>query len=406
MVIGSRRVDVSRFDAPRFDSQSYALHVIAAGVLLAILYFGRVVFITAIVAVIIALILEPFVGLLVRVHLPRSIATFLVSTVAVLAMYFGGLAAWNQFAGLAGDVPAFRDHLSAFITGVSEKIQNAEDSARRFVIPDKKTQAPPPPAPLPLLKRNRREAGPAPALTATPFAAGTIQEVRIHDDRSPFTEFVYTRLSTLYEFILMVSFVPFLVYFMLSWRDHLYRSFLRFFEGDDRHAAARSVEVVAAIARAFVVGNFLIGVLLAAISWAAFALIHLPYPFLVAVFSGFLSLVPYVGMPLALAPPVVAALAGGDPGSAILFALPIVLSLHLIAMNVLYPKLVGARVHLNPLMVTVSLMFWGFLWDAPGLVLAIPITAGIKAVCDNVPRAPAVWPLPWRLTRAGEVSPP
>jgi predicted PurR-regulated permease PerM len=29
-------------------------------------------------------------------------------------------------------------------------------------------------------------------------------------------------------------------------------------------------------------------------------------------------------------------------------------------------------------------MLWGFLWDAPGLLLAIPITAGLKAVCDNV----------------------
>jgi predicted PurR-regulated permease PerM len=138
------------------------------------------------------------------------------------------------------------------------------------------------------------------------------------------------------------------------------------------------------MARAFVVGNFLIGVLLAAVSWAAFALIHLPYPFLVAVLSGFLSLVPYVGMPLALAPPILAAVAGGDPSSVVFFSVVIVLTLHLIAMNVLYPKLVGARVHLNPLVVTFSLMFWGFLWDAPGLILAIPITAALKAVCDNV----------------------
>ena len=58
--------------------------------------------------------------------------------------------------------------------------------------------------------------------------------------------------------------------------------------------------------------------------------------------------------------------------------------LHLIALNVLYPKIVGSRVHLNPLVVTFSLMLWGFLWDAPGLLLAIPLTAGIKAVCDNV----------------------
>jgi predicted PurR-regulated permease PerM len=41
-------------------------------------------------------------------------------------------------------------------------------------------------------------------------------------------------------------------------------------------------------------------------------------------------------------------------------------------------------VHLNPLAVTFSLMIWGFLWDAPGLLLAIPMTAAFKAVCDNV----------------------
>jgi predicted PurR-regulated permease PerM len=57
---------------------------------------------------------------------------------------------------------------------------------------------------------------------------------------------------------------------------------------------------------------------------------------------------------------------------------------HLLALNLLYPKFVGSRVHLNPLAVTFSLMIWGFLWDAPGLLLAIPMTAAFKAVCDNV----------------------
>ena len=54
------------------------------------------------------------------------------------------------------------------------------------------------------------------------------------------------------------------------------------------------------------------------------------------------------------------------------------------ALNLLYPKIVGARVHLNPLSVTVALMFWGLVWGGIGLVLAVPIVAGVKAVCDNV----------------------
>jgi predicted PurR-regulated permease PerM len=58
--------------------------------------------------------------------------------------------------------------------------------------------------------------------------------------------------------------------------------------------------------------------------------------------------------------------------------------LHLTALNVLDPKVVGKRVHLNPLVVTIALMFWSALWGGVGLLLAIPITAGIKAICDNV----------------------
>jgi len=182
----------------------------------------------------------------------------------------------------------------------------------------------------------------------------------------------------------MASFVPFLVYFMLSWRDHIHRSFLQFFEGEDRTAAARSLQGIGDMVRGFVVGNFVLGILLAVMSSLAFMAIRLPYPLLAGPVSGFLSLVPYVGLPLALLPPAIVAIAGGSPLASFLIIIFVIAMLHLIAMNLLYPKIVGSRVHLNPLAVTFALMLWGFLWDAAGLLLAIPLTAGIKAVCDNV----------------------
>lgn len=369
----------------------YALPVIAAGVVIAILFWARVVFITTIISVIFALILEPFVGILIRLRFPRPLATLMVGLIAALGLYFGGLAAYNQLSGLASDFPAFKENLTGFITGVADRVQNLENTTSRLLIPARKVEPIPAPQPPARARKNRKEqASPRIAVeiqagAPTPGGApAPIPEVRIHEDHNPITDYIYSRLGTVYEFLLMASFVPFLVYFMLSWRDHIYRSFLRFFDGPDRMAAARSLEGVAGMARAFVVGNFLIGLFLAALSWSAFAMLHIPYPFLAGLLSGFLSLVPYVGMPVAVLPPILSALAGGQHGSVILIALLIVLVLHLTAMNVLYPKIVGARVHLNPLVVTFSLMFWGFLWSAAGLLLAIPITAGIKAVCDNV----------------------
>ena len=192
------------------------------------------------------------------------------------------------------------------------------------------------------------------------------------------------RLGSFYQILLMASFVPFLVYFMLSWRDHINRSFLQFFHGEARLVASRSLQGVADMARAFVVGNFLLGILLAVLSSVAFWFMKLPYPLLLGPLSGFLSLVPYVGLPLAIIPPLFVALTALEGLPAFLLLILTVAILHLLALTLLYPKLVGSRVHLNPLVVTFSLMMWGFLWDVAGLVLAIPLTAGIKAVCDNV----------------------
>jgi predicted PurR-regulated permease PerM len=57
---------------------------------------------------------------------------------------------------------------------------------------------------------------------------------------------------------------------------------------------------------------------------------------------------------------------------------------HMIGVNVLMPAIVGRRVHLSALAVTIALLFWGWLWGAIGLILAIPITATIKVICDHV----------------------
>jgi predicted PurR-regulated permease PerM len=136
--------------------------------------------------------------------------------------------------------------------------------------------------------------------------------------------------------------------------------------------------------RAFVVGNFVLGFLLAVASSIGFWLIGLPYPLLIGPLSGILSLVPYIGLPLALIPPLFVGLAAYTNLSGYLLVTVVVSVLHLLALNLLYPKVVGSRVHLNPLVVTFALMLWGFMWDAAGLLLAIPMTAAIKAVCDNV----------------------
>ena len=61
-----------------------------------------------------------------------------------------------------------------------------------------------------------------------------------------------------------------------------------------------------------------------------------------------------------------------------------VLFLHLVAINLLVPKWIGQRVQVNPLAATLSLLLWGVLWGGIGLLLAVPIAAALKIVCDHI----------------------
>jgi predicted PurR-regulated permease PerM len=171
---------------------------------------------------------------------------------------------------------------------------------------------------------------------------------------------------------------------MLSWRDHIGKSVLRLFQGQDRYAVGRSWSGIGHSTRAYVLGNFFLWICLSAASALAFFFLGVPYWILIAPLSAFLSLVPYVGLPLSILPPVLAALAVPNRFKIVLTIAIITAALHLVAMNFFYAKVIGRQVRLNPLVVTISLMFWGIVWGAVGLILAVPITAAIKAVCDNV----------------------
>jgi predicted PurR-regulated permease PerM len=362
-----------------------ATGILAFAAIIALLYFGRVFFITLLIAVITAFLLDPVVRIFMKLRLPRGVASFVVCSIALLVVYLLGLGLYTEALAMVDDLPAYSERVSAVVEQVATRVDHFEKSAYEALVPKRYRETPPPDntqtnaAPAARAKKKRGATTP-PAQPQPP----AVQDVRIVRDPPPIYSYVYNYVSSFYNVALMASFVPFLVYFMLSWRDHLRRSFLYLFSAADRPIAGKTWEGVAEIARAYVLGNFLLGVFIGILSAVFFVVMRLPYAFVIGPISGFLSLVPYVGVPLAIIPPIIAALAiYTQPTVYIIIALVVTL-LHLIALNLLYPKMVGSRVHLNPLAVTVALMFWGTLWGGIGLLLAIPITAGIKAVCDNV----------------------
>ena len=360
-----------------------ATSLIALAASIALLYFGRDFFVTLLISALVAFILDPVVVLIMKLKVPRPAATALVIAVAIAAAYIICAAAWSSISNLGEDLPAYTSRLGELWNNTNDRLDEFEQKSINMLVPTRLRPPQDQAQQSPQQSRSRRRHG-VPAATAQPPTPPAIQEVRIHSDPKPFLTTVYGYLSGYFHVLIMASFVPFLVYFMLSWRDRLGRSVMRLFEGDRRYVAAKAWTGIGDSTRAYVLGNFFLWMFLSSLSAITFFFLGVPYWELMGPLSAFFSLIPYVGLPFSVIPPLLALLVGPLELKVAVTVVLITAALHVVAMNFLYAKVIGSRVRLNPLVVTIALMFWGVLWGAVGLVLAVPITAGIKAVCDNI----------------------
>lgn len=355
--------------------------LIAVAALIALLYFGRDFFVTLIISAVFAFILDPVVVLVTKLRVPRAAATAIVIALAIVAVYLLGALAWSQVSTIKQDLPTYSSRVGEVVDSVNTEVDNVEKKTLDLILPKNLLQQQQQIQQKPQQAQRARTRRAGSVVAAQP---SVIQEVRIHTEARPVIGTVYGYFASYLQALVMASFVPFLVYFMLSWRDHISRRFLLLFPGENRYIVGKSWSHIGDSTRAFVLGNFLLWIFLSSVSAITFFFLGLPYWPLIGLLSAFFSLIPYVGLALSLVPPVLAAVAIPNKFKIVITAILITAALHVISMNFLYAKLIGRRVRLNPLVVTIAMMFWGLLWGAVGLILAIPITAAFKAVCDNV----------------------
>ena len=241
--------------------------LIAAASLIALLYYGRDFFVTLIISAIFAFILDPAVMLVMKLRLPRAAATGIVIGVAIVVVYILGAMAWSQIATLKEELPTYGSRVTEVVDAVNTRIDDVEKKTLDTVLPKRllQQQQSIEQKPLEAQRARRKKTGSSP-LTSPP----AIQEVRIHTDPRPALGTIYGFVSGYVHVLVMASFVPFLVYFMLSWRDHINRRFLMLFPGENRYLVGKSWSYIGESTRAFVLGNFLLWVFLSSVSAVSF----------------------------------------------------------------------------------------------------------------------------------------
>lgn len=347
---------------PDLDLIRAGATIIAILGLLAMLHFAASVFITLFSAMLLAFALEPLVHLLcARTPLRRHHASGIVVFLFVALLYGLFYATYLRAGNFLAEIPAIADKIRAAPL-VENLASKAEELDRLFS------------------DASRRIAPPA----ASPAPPKTGPQVMVREKES-LTGSLLQGLGSLSGVLFALSFIPFLVYFILADREPLTRRTRELFPEEHRAMVGEILIDIERMMRKFLLGNAVIALVLSAATVLVFLLIGLPYPVVLGILSGTLSIVPYLGLPLALVPGVVVGLVTFESGAPFLILIAAVTLFHLMAINYLPPKLVGGGVRLNATASTVALLFFGWLWGGMGLVLGIPILAVLKCIFDNVP---------------------
>jgi predicted PurR-regulated permease PerM len=147
---------------------------------------------------------------------------------------------------------------------------------------------------------------------------------------------------------------------------------------------AKALAGMAEAIRSYLVWRTLVNFGLGLFLGLVYSVMGLRQPWTWALFTAILCYVPYIGTIIAGIPPILDALihVGPGPAAAILVFYTIVVT---VEGYLIVPLVMGRSMDLNATTVMIACLFWDLVWGFPGLFLAMPIMAGIRAVCLHTP---------------------
>ncbi|HEX8462006.1 MAG TPA: AI-2E family transporter [Segetibacter sp.] len=188
---------------------------------------------------------------------------------------------------------------------------------------------------------------------------------------------------SLSSILLFLVFILIYTLFLLFYRRLLMRFVVAAFTEKYIDVIYDILENIKHIIRKYITGLFFEMVIVAIISGIVFWVLGIEYVFLLALIVGIFNLIPYIGIFTALLLSTSIAFATTDGKHAIFVAIAIV-CIHLFDSNFLMPKIVGAQVKLNPLIVILGVIVGEMLFGISGMFLSIPYLAIAKVIFDRV----------------------
>jgi predicted PurR-regulated permease PerM len=317
-----------------------------------ILYWAADLIVPLLFSLIFSTMLFPICSRLEKWGCHKGVASFIsILTAGVLTALFLGIVIM-QLMHLVGQAPQFIEKLSA----LADKTETFV--AQRFHI-EKSTQADHVHQQLNKLLDN----------SSTYFSS---------------TMSFTTRMLSTFVLVLLFSF------FLLYLRAFFLEFFYKVFASSDKLLIDETLQKIYEVIQNYLLGLLKVIGIIGTLNSIGLWSLGIESPLFFGFLGGLLVIIPYIGILIGSALPVIVALITKDSYWYAAGVMGVFLFVHILEGNVITPYVVGSKVSINPLVAIFSLLLFGKLWGLSGLILALPVTAICKIIFDTLPGFKAV----------------
>ncbi len=183
--------------------RSASLRIIAVLLVIACINYASSVVITLICSILLAFVLEPGVRLMERIHIPRWLGALLMLLLTLGLLYLVIYGIYDRVMTFLQEFPTYAEPLKHFVASIQKLARSIERSTSNIVSTSQQPNLP---------------------------------TIRLQQE-SHWGQYLLRGIGSVYTFIVTVMFVPFLVFFMLTAKDHIWKGTLNLFPGEHRGQA-------------------------------------------------------------------------------------------------------------------------------------------------------------------------
>jgi len=178
--------------------------------------------------------------------------------------------------------------------------------------------------------------------------------------------------------------IPVYIFVILYYQPLLLEFIRRLFADNHQTEVTEIVSQTKTVVQRYLVGLIIEAAIIATLDASALLILGIDYAILLGIIAAFLNMIPYIGGIVAVALPMMVALATKESPWSAVYILISYYVIQLFDNNYVVPKIVASKVKINALFSIIVVLVGNMLWGVPGMFLSIPLLAIIKLIFDHI----------------------